>query len=257
MLIKSKKIQKTVPIEFVSKVSGFETFSNTKPQPSSRFMPPWWKNMPLNSHQNLSSSYFEEHPITVKGCPSFPDYLSRGYILPMWADTVLVYSKETDQWRAKWGDSSSDHGYNVDSHPNSQFHDYVDVNSQGVPGSFTFKLNSPWSVFTPKGYSVLQLPLFYHFNKEFSALPGVIHTDILHNINLQVTYFGEGKEIFIPQGTPLAQYIPFKRDIDYKLVVREATPEDLLSISKMKTLLRSTFVGNGSYRKTKNQYESN
>jgi hypothetical protein len=70
----------------------------------------------------------------------------------------------------------------------------------------------------------MQLPMFYNFNGDFSVMPGVIDTDIHHIINQQVVYHGDGEEIFIKKGTPIAQYIPFKRS-SYTATSQAFTPE--------------------------------
>jgi hypothetical protein len=58
-------------------------------------------------------------------------------------------------------------------------------------------------------------------------MPGIIDTDVWHEINQQILYFGNGKEIFIKKGTPLAHYLPFKR-IESTLEIREQTEKDNL-----------------------------
>ena len=248
----ANKFNKTssIPIDFVCKIPGFETLEVARPQPANKFLPSWWKDTPIDTIKTPHSYFIDEH-LTVKACPSFPEYLSNGYILPMWADSVLYYSEESDTWQTRIGDNAGWENYNISAHSNFQFNNHADVSMQGVPSSLTFKFTSPWSIFTPKGYSVMQLPLFYHFNKEFSALPGIIHSDIMHQIFLQVAYQGTGTEIYIPQGTPVVQYIPFKRDTTFKLTVRGETEEDRFEQSKIRTILHSRFPGKGVYKKLK------
>ena len=110
-----------------------------------------------------------------------------------------------------------------------------------------FKFISPWNLITPKGYSVLQLPMFYHFSNDFSVLPGIIHTDTHHELNQQILYHGEGKEIFIRRGTPLVQYIPFKRS-KYNITTRDSTVEDLTRFSEVTVNIFSKFPGAGAYK---------
>ena len=45
----------------------------------------------------------------------------------------------------------------------------------------------------------------------FDYLPGLFDTDKIHEVNLQLIITSSDKEILIKQGTPLAIYIPFKR----------------------------------------------
>ena len=97
------------------------------------------------------------------------------------------------------------------------------------------KPDCPWYVKTPPGVSLLQMPLFYHFNPDFTVLPGTIWTDIHHEINQQMVLHNYG-ETFITKGTPLAMYIPIRREtFDY--TVRHQTEEDHenFMISALKT----------------------
>jgi hypothetical protein len=92
--------------------------------------------------------------------------------------------------------------------------------------------------------------MFYHFEKDFSVLPGIIHTDIHHEINQQVLYHGEGREVFIPRGTPLAQYIPFKR-LETSVSVSDFTVEDSKMFRSQDLNIRSEYSGNYLRRKRK------
>jgi hypothetical protein len=90
--------------------------------------------------------------------------------------------------------------------------------------------------------------MFYHFEKEFSVLPGVIHTDVHHELNQQVLYHGTGGEVFIPRGTPLAQYIPFKR-LETEFSVSDMTLEESQMFLSQDLNVNSEFFGNYLRRK--------
>ena len=186
---------KSDKIQFISTVKGLESIEECLPKSAKNCIPKWFKDIPSSE------------PMSVKNCPSFPDYFSQGYIIPMWGDVKLLYKKEDDIW--EWKTSSN--LFSWENHSNSQFIDHTKSNFLGVDGQFIFKANCPWRVVTPPGWSVLQLPLFYNFNKDWSVLPGVIDTDIHSEINQQVLYHGNDKEIEIKQGDPFVLYIPFKR----------------------------------------------
>ena len=95
----------------------------------------------------------------------------------------------------------------------------------------------------------MQLPLFYHFNQEWSVLPGVIDTDIHTEVNQQVLYHGDGKEITIKCGDPFVLYIPFKRSNRLKHQVRFMNKKEQKRFSKDSLNLKKQFPPNGSYRK--------
>ena len=233
------KKEKNPLITFCSTVPGLNSIEDIRPQPANKFIPDWWKGLP--KHDLLG-----EVP-TVRVCPSFPDFFSSGFVIPMWADVMLQYDDLTESWKWIAGRPHSSNPFSVEVHPNTQFIDFVTPTAQGDPGSMVFKFISPWNLITPKGYSVLQLPMFYHFSNDFSVLPGIIHTDTHHELNQQILYHGEGKEIFIRRGTPLVQYIPFKRS-KYNITTRDSTVEDLTRFSEVTVNIFSKFPGAGAYK---------
>jgi hypothetical protein len=224
------KFGKLDKIEFISTVEGLESIEECLPRPAKHFIPKWFKDTPNNAGN------------IVKICPSFPDYFSQGYIVPMWSDVNLQYNSDGWAWQTPLDN------FTWDIHGNHQFLDYVDANFKGVSGQFIFKANCPWRVVTPPGWSVLQLPLFYHFNQEWSVLPGIIDTDIHSEINQQVLYHGDGKSIQIKCGDPFVLYIPFKRSNKLKHKIRYQTKKDEKKFKKGKLMINNVFQPNGSYR---------
>lgn len=224
-------------IEFFCNIEGLETIKECMPKPTKNYVPDWFKQIP-SSMKN-----------TVRSCPSFPDFFSQGYVIPMWQDAVIKYSKEKNQYAFQ---ASPVDGKNPETifstHGNEQFIDYVTPYTQGVEGSFVFKFHSPWRIITPPGWSIMALPLFYHFNKDFTVLPGVIDTDMCHEINMQILYHGDEKDIFIPRGTPLAMYIPFKRKEKFELEVRFQNESDKRKMKIMETRATTKFPFSGFYR---------
>jgi hypothetical protein len=223
------KKQKQI-IEFVSTIKGLEVLEDCMPKPAKNFIPQWFKDIPSSI------------PGTVKGCPSFPDYFSQGYIIPMWADVKLNFDGDTWNWKTPTNDIK------WETHGNEQLLDYVTPNFNGVDGQFVFKTICPWRIITPPGWSVLQLPLFYHFNQEWSVLPGVIDTDVYSSINQQVLYHGDGNQIIINRGDPLVLYIPFKRSNKLKHSVRYQTEKDKEYFETEDINFLSKFIPTGTYR---------
>ena len=221
-------------IEFISLIDGLESIEECRPKPAKNFIPEWFRDIPSSE------------PDTVKVCPSFPDYFSMGYVVPMWTDVKLASNEFPG---VDWNWQTPDKTFIIESHGNRQFIDYVKPSFNGVDGQFVFKAICPWRIITPPGWSVLQLPMFYHFNKEFSVLPGILDTDIYHEINQQILYHGCGKEIQIKRGTPLALYVPFKRDqIHLDSEIRFANDEDMKKINGSALNLKTMFRP-GIYRK--------
>ena len=107
-------------------------------------------------------------------------------------------------------------------------------------------------MYAPKGYSVYQMPMFYHFNqmKDWYVPYGVIGIDTHHEINQQIMYISDKKELIIKKGTPLATYVPFKREeFDFKYEEWNKELEDKALLSKGNIF---THFKNG-YMKTRNK----
>jgi hypothetical protein len=208
-----------------------ETIEECLPRPAKHFIPKWFKDIPSKEIG------------TVKDCPSFPDYFSQGYIIPMWTDAKMKVEGELAAFEL------SANRFSFDTHGNQQMLEYKKATFNGIEGQFVFKAICPWRIITPPGWSVLQLPLFYHFNQEWSVLPGVIDTDIHTEINQQILYHGNGKDVTIKCGDPFVLYIPFKRSDKLKHEVRNQTTEEYLRFDKDKLVIRQSFAPNGTYRK--------
>jgi hypothetical protein len=247
----------TMPkIEFVSTRTGLDDIEELRPRPAKHFMPKWFKDVPatLSPEQKIIPGAISSPGVsTVKICPSFPDYFSLGYIIPMWCDSKLFYNPDNGGWN--W--QTSDDNVTWDIHANSQFLEWANPYVQGTGTQFVFKAHSPWRIITPKGWSVMQLPLFYHFNQEWSVLPGIIDTDIHNEINQQVLYHGNGREVVINRGDPFALYIPFERSSRLDLEIRSQNEKDIKLFRKKDIDLASKFPPNGLYRRWQRERDKN
>jgi hypothetical protein len=226
-------------MQVISTVPGLSKIDESLPKPAIKYIPDWWRQTP-----HVPQDVFASNPFggNVKNCPSFPDYFSQGIIIPMWVDSVISYDEETEEWGWKTSNANFSWGF----HPKEQYSKYVDHVYLGDRPKAVFKANSPWRIITKKGYSVLQLPVFYHFNKDFTVLPGVVDTDMAHQINPTVLFMSDKKDIFIPRGTPLVQYIPFKRE-DLSLEVRDSTEQDNILFSQLQLESSVQFPGSKFY----------
>jgi len=215
-------------IEFIQTVKELLNDEMVLPKLTNKYIPEWYKSTPLTTHSTEIAG-----KRTIKACPAISDLFSLGYVLPAWSDIAIHYAD---------GIPSAKIGHNIDkmeTHTNDQFLDYVEHNFLGKEGKFVFKLNNPWNIKTSKGWSVLQLPLLYNFDKNFSIMGGIIDTDIYHQINLQIMYFGK-EEVVIAKGTPLVQFIPFKREKN-NLIIRPADDKDLKAFKIIELAIKTKF----------------
>lgn len=232
-------------ISFVTSMPGLLDIEECLPIPARKAFPSWVSQIPR------TDPIFESS--TVRRCPGIIDYLSSGFVLPMWADTRLQYNPTSGEWRTQSGHHGNLTKWEI--HGQEQFLDYVQAQHLGREVKLVFKSLSPWRIITPPGWSVLQLPLQYHFDNPFAIMAGVIDTDIYHEINQQVMYFGDGEDILIERGTPLVMYVPFKRE-SLSLDVRVITDTDRRKFQKPDTQLLTKFVGHGAYRKLQRERDN-
>lgn len=167
------------------------------PQPASKFIPEWYRNM----HSYLPK---EKRPGTfpsIKKCVPVFDAITTGYIIVSAYD---VYVKQEDG-EPKFQSAEPNM---IHSHPRSQAHLHPSANEFQYP-----KWINPWGVKTPKGYSCLFIPPMHNPNKWFTILEGVVDTDsYVAPVNFPFTLKDPTGEFLIPAGTPIAQVIPFKRE---------------------------------------------
>jgi hypothetical protein len=171
----------------------------------------------------------------------------------MWADTLIRYNKESKMWSVQCGRSDD---YTWEMHANLQMIDYVTPKFFNQEAHIVMKAISPWKIITKPGWSVMQMPLYYHYDSQFSIMPGIIHTDIHHDINQQVLVYDQDVEIFIKRGEPFVQYIPFKRQ-DIEVDVRYQTDDDRKNFIRSSSAIVSKFLGNGGYKQKFKQLNSN
>ena len=168
-----------------------------RPQKASKFFPEWFKKVQATKENRGVGN--------IKNCPVFPEYLTQGWIIPMWCDSELFV--KDDEWNWK---TPSD-AFRWEMHSPNQFLHWLPEQQQ-KDYIWTWKAKCPWKVKTPKGYSMYQVNPFYHFH-DWTILPGSIRTDFHFEVNQQVlvpkSY--KGKTLLIERGTPFAWYIPYKR----------------------------------------------
>jgi len=177
------------------------------PQPLKNFIPDWYKNITFEEDNNSNFNYIK-YLKNVKSCPSFIDIFKFGYVIPAPVDYLIkVNSDNTYEWNTPMV-FETEHGL-----PAIQDHNDLQLIKHLPNNEFkmVLKINLPLKVFTPKGYSCYQLPTPYTYNEYWESAFGMLRTDKLHPVNIQILIKNYG-EFIIKQGTPLAVYLPYKRD---------------------------------------------
>lgn len=178
-----------------------------KPKPASEYIPDWYKKAksyhspdgkkrPVLEHENISVL------ASIKRCMPLWDMMTAGYIMETPYD---IYIHQTDngpyyQWFANDA---------IQFQPEEQLqkHPSFPIGKDGV------RLNHPWSIKTPKGWSILIMQPTHREKTPIQILPAIVDTDNYQlPFNMFIILNDLNFEGMIPAGTPLAQIIPFKRE---------------------------------------------
>jgi len=173
-----------------------------KPVPASTKLPQWYKDMP--SYVNGKKEYSEGTNGTIKKCMPVFDAMTAGYLVLLPCDVYV--SRNADgapnfNWSIEYKV--------VTEHPKEQVDTFKVSNKNGPE---FLKWSNPWKVTVPKGWSVLFTQPMHRDDLPFTILPGVVDADTF-TLSVQFPFVLEKNfEGVIPEGTPIAQIIPFKRE---------------------------------------------
>lgn len=192
-------------IEFYSDYFSFIE----KPFPAKKNIPDYYKNLPMHQKQDYPKYG------TAKRCIPFLDALTCGYYICSSFD--MMFKKLPNGKVAIHLHDSLD----KETIDKANFGvNYHQINQIGKPREFfyeneiniVFKLNNPWSIKTPKGYSCL---FTNPTNRKLKhrVLEGIVDTDDYKGkINFPFILKEFDNYLIIRKGEPLILVFPFKRD---------------------------------------------
>lgn len=190
------------------KIIKFSTYDESAhlhypPVPLSKFVPQWYKDIPLAFHHIDKNTNQKDVP-TIKRCVPVLDYLTSGYVILNSYETDLKFDPdETGALKATHICPAQDY---VSAHPFPQ----APVLMNGVKNHY-FKLSNPWMIETPPGYSCHLYQPFFDLNEDFKLFPAIVDTD-KHNDSVNFVGVGLKQHIVIKPGAPLMVVFPFKRE---------------------------------------------
>ena len=174
-------------------------------EPAGKFKPEAWKKMPAYVNKQKHKIDSDQ---TSKGCPGIKDFMETGFVIPAWCDMEIIPSENGNYVNTRYIDPT----YNAAHHPADQ----VSVPGAEILTKFgvraAVKLDCPWKIWSKPNWSVLYQPMFYHEDRNYEAIPGIIDHDLgalISPINIMLK---EIKPTFIKMGEPLVQLIPIKRE---------------------------------------------
>lgn len=177
-----------------------------KPKPATEYIPEWYKS----SVSYLGPDGKKVPPLpsgeiggsTVKRCMPVFDMMTAGYIMETPYD---IYVRRIDgEPYFQWGANDAivfQHVEQFGNHPS-----FRDLN-------YAVRINIPWSIKTPKGWSIMVMQPQHHEPGPIECASGIVDTD---NFSIPFNMFLKLRdpnfEGMIPAGTPFLQIIPFKRE---------------------------------------------
>lgn len=182
------------------------------PEPAKKSLPEWYLNtnrLYQKSDKINGLNYLNANATntTIKSCMPFFDALSAGYFWKLPVDLEL--RKVENDISIKWRYGSD--GF-IETHHRDQFE------NMPLPfpskNSSVFKFKFEYKIKTPKGYSTLFTHPFNSHDLPFRTFSGIVDTDT-YPVSVQfpfVIHSDFGDHAIIPKGTPIIQFIPFKRD---------------------------------------------
>lgn len=216
------------------------------PVRASKAMPEWYKKV----EKRIPNSELS-NPSSVKGCVPVLDAVSQGYIIPLWADlhvkvTEKVINEDGDKAFHIWFKfpNGSDFGVyeQIGSHAWEQVGEACDLKKFEL-GRVLMKFGNPWTIETPKGWSVYFKNPANNWSNDIELIEAVVDTDE-YKSKVNLPYVWKGSELgewIIPKGTPLAQVIPFKR-IETEMSIKEEDEDKVNEIHyKMGTLMNDKY----------------
>jgi hypothetical protein len=214
------------------------------PEPASRYIPEWWKEMPIYSNNRKKFDLDRNATVTAKRCFPLLDSITTGYIVPLWSD-VLVTTNTDGSPYIKWATQNDV----LDTWSVSQVANYE------IPegyDSLVFKNLHGWIIETPKNYSCYITHPVGFPNLPFRSIGGVVDTDTYKGLINVPFVVKKGFEGIIEKGTPMFQILPFKRDNWESEISSQTLEKTNFELEKFYTRIVSPY---GRFFRSKKEYK--
>ena len=189
------------------------------PQPASRFLPDWFRNMP----RDMGIPDAHGLPgVTVKACLPVADIMGLGWIIPLPFDIWTSVEPGTNQLQFHWDQACPFNA--IEPHHPGQ----IAADKPPFQGVQPLKFLNPWRVVLPDGWSAQFVHPLNHFELPFTAFNGAVDCDALDvPVNVPFIWRGMAPDIRLPAGTPMVQVIPYERAaMPRQADIRAETPDE-------------------------------
>jgi hypothetical protein len=175
-----------------------------KPRPAIDYIPEWYKkSKSYTNAENKKMPSLEPVPVgTIKKCMPLWDMMTAGYIMETPYD-IYVHRVEGQPY-FQWGSNDAIAFQSVDQFQQSPY-------GRGL--NYAIRIVIPWSIKTPKGWSIMVMEPQHHEPGPLECTSGIVDTDTFSiPFNMFLKLRDPNFEGLIPAGTPFLQIIPFKRE---------------------------------------------
>jgi len=177
--------------------------------------PQWFKD--LDSEQQ-----------TLKRCQGTQDYLTTGMTLRLPSDVKIRLDAVGQGWESRYEVAENIPHLGVESFSYDQTGPIPATEGRKIKRANWIKLLNPWEVKTAPGWSSMILPVLWEQSRDWSLVPGVVHTDFYHHMNWVLNIYTDAEELVIPMGTPVAHVITFPRTVKSEVVYGDEGVHNLI-----------------------------
>jgi hypothetical protein len=187
------------------------------PISASKMLPEWYKHQNAIIGDKLELNDGGAANISVKKCMPVLDDMSAGYYITLPSDVIVSFNDNAEpnfSWSLDIVGKHNPDGSLDALPPLVATHSREQIANLQIPfeySTYPFKWNTYYRITTPPGYSCMFRQPSWRFDVPFYTLSGLVDTD-KHPVPVNLPFLIRDRwEGIIPEGTPIAQVIPFKR----------------------------------------------
>jgi|DEB0MinimDraft_10_1074344.scaffolds.fasta_scaffold01125_4 hypothetical protein len=158
---------------------------------------------------------------SLKRCQGTQDFLSLGMTFRLPAEVQIRRNITGQGWDARWMTNeqgfspenpqmSPDNLFEIQSFSFHQTGEIPATEDRKLKEANWVKIVNPWQLKTAPGWSCMVLPVYWEGRRNWTIMPGVVHTDFYHHVNWVLNIY-EDEDFTIPYGQPIVHIIPFPR----------------------------------------------
>jgi len=210
--------KKTITVDAFTPLDQVQEFFEIKR--AIEYAPEWWKKLP-NSYTENTPQGIDIKLSTMKRCAGFIDLYTKGFIMPMWVDTVIK--------------TFADGTYTYVTANGSQFISTHDPRQSGELANSTMhlKIGTPWLFKEKTGVNFLFTePMWNNIATRPSVrtVPGVVNYKYQHSTHVNLLLPKQNQQIEFNAGEPLTHIIPITED-NVQVVCHLVSEEEYLKIN--------------------------